>query len=526
MTFLRAIRVEALILSAFVVSVYLCLFFVGHQSKVSQEINKSDIVYDDGFAYSVKVEIDIPSDSTAFHSSSLRVLENGIELDAPHTYHQFIVQSGNGGFIHYHDKIVFSSSDRSSPIENSKEYSFVYKIYEYTFFSFGLLILSVILLFIFWFRLYQKLANTPHFLTGALHSLVAMLLVVLISEYTGRFALSKIFESRGEFVEALHNQVFGIESELDIGWMAARFSPRPYTMYGLNPDRFRSQKNEINSEYLVRRAEPIRDRKDVKTRILVVGGSTTFDDQIVDESQTWVYRVEAKLRERLGNGIDVINGGVGGYTIYENFIHYITLLNYLEPDIILFFTGINDVNPRLFNEYAKDYGNYTRSHWAPSSFVVSTDNSILSVSAAYRAFVTFDKITGIDRTGIGSVVRKEFPPQSDWLNNLKRNPPSIYEVVLSNFTILAKGLNAEIGIIPQYFIPRNESDELFKVGVDENNQVNQQVAMKLGVKYFGALLDDGRFISEDTNDNCHFNSHGAEKMATYVYQFLRDDFAL
>ena len=41
-----------------------------------------------------------------------------------------------------------------------------------------------------------------------------------------------------------------------------------------------------------------------------------------------------------------MNGGVSGYTLNENIIHYMMLTTHLEPNVVILYVGINDVHPR------------------------------------------------------------------------------------------------------------------------------------------------------------------------------------
>ena len=50
-----------------------------------------------------------------------------------------------------------------------------------------------------------------------------------------------------------------------------------------------------------------------RTRILALGDSMTFGFYL-EESETWPARLEALLRER-GRDVEVVNAGVGGWTI-------------------------------------------------------------------------------------------------------------------------------------------------------------------------------------------------------------------
>jgi hypothetical protein len=64
------------------------------------------------------------SNEKLFHSPVL-LCENNKLLGPPHTFHAEIAKKGLGGFSHYQDHVVFSSSDNSDPNSNGRQYTIV-----------------------------------------------------------------------------------------------------------------------------------------------------------------------------------------------------------------------------------------------------------------------------------------------------------------------------------------------------------------------------------------------------------------
>ncbi|HEY2941814.1 MAG TPA: SGNH/GDSL hydrolase family protein [Vicinamibacteria bacterium] len=79
-------------------------------------------------------------------------------------------------------------------------------------------------------------------------------------------------------------------------------------------------------------------------RILVVGGSTTFDTGVRDNSRTWPHQLEERLGESL-KGTEVINGGVPVYMLWTNYLKYVLYDRYARPDVVLIYQGLNDTVP-------------------------------------------------------------------------------------------------------------------------------------------------------------------------------------
>lgn len=78
--------------------------------------------------------------------------------------------------------------------------------------------------------------------------------------------------------------------------------------------------------------------------VLTVGGSTT-DQKFLDDKQTWQAAIERELHDR-GLPMTVANAGVDGQSTTGHlfdFQYWFPLLPGLEPKLILFYVGINDV---------------------------------------------------------------------------------------------------------------------------------------------------------------------------------------
>ncbi len=77
-------------------------------------------------------------------------------------------------------------------------------------------------------------------------------------------------------------------------------------------------------------------------RIVALGGSSTFSYQ-TDDAQIWTRRLEEKLRARFGGGIEVVNAGVPGYSVFNSKVSYLYRIRDLEPDALLLYHTWNDM---------------------------------------------------------------------------------------------------------------------------------------------------------------------------------------
>ena len=73
-------------------------------------------------------------------------------------------------------------------------------------------------------------------------------------------------------------------------------------------------------------------------RVALVGGSTTFGTGVSDR-ESW----PAMLQQRLGSRYAVVNYGVPGYSSAEGVVQMALLVPEIEPDIVVFYQGWNDL---------------------------------------------------------------------------------------------------------------------------------------------------------------------------------------
>lgn len=86
-------------------------------------VDPSMIDSQEGNCYSLSLEalgIYSPSDEESF--SFLRIEEDGVPLERPHSPRELIVKEGNGRFSHWGKELHFSSMDNSDPRTNGKTY--------------------------------------------------------------------------------------------------------------------------------------------------------------------------------------------------------------------------------------------------------------------------------------------------------------------------------------------------------------------------------------------------------------------
>jgi lysophospholipase L1-like esterase len=103
-----------------------------------------------------------------------------------------------------------------------------------------------------------------------------------------------------------------------------------------------------------RSPERPRARPDGVARVLLAGGSTTFDVLAPDDASTWPSRLEARLRDG-GRPVEVWNAGFPGWTSQENVISLAIRELDLRPDLVVLYQGINDLQPAAHRPFDPQY---------------------------------------------------------------------------------------------------------------------------------------------------------------------------
>lgn len=114
--------------------------------------------------------------------------------------------------------------------------------------------------------------------------------------------------------------------------------------YVTNP-KFAYGPNKHNEQGF--RGEEIeRNSNQTKIRIACLGGSTTYSDGVKDYKESYPFLLQSFLGE-MGQKVEVINAGVPGYNSLQNLKNYELRIKHLEPDYIVLYQGINDLQNRL-----------------------------------------------------------------------------------------------------------------------------------------------------------------------------------
>ena len=98
-------------------------------------------------------------------------------------------------------------------------------------------------------------------------------------------------------------------------------------------------------------------------RLFVLGGSSAFDHHLA-EGQSWPERLEGHLSVIGGGSVESYNFGIPGYSSRETLSNYIDKVRWLEPDLLVFYHGWNDLKyMRMFAKKVDVDRFYSVKNW-------------------------------------------------------------------------------------------------------------------------------------------------------------------
>ena len=115
--------------------------------------------------------------------------------------------------------------------------------------------------------------------------------------------------------------------------------PKPYETYHYTSEEF--DVTIRTNRFGLRGPDPVLPKPPGRMRILMLGDSYTFGFPVRDE-ETFSHLIEAGLRER-GYNVDVINGGVSGYSSTLEYLSLRDQFLAFEPDLVILWFDLGDV---------------------------------------------------------------------------------------------------------------------------------------------------------------------------------------
>ncbi|KAA3598068.1 MAG: SGNH/GDSL hydrolase family protein [Calditrichaeota bacterium] len=351
-------------------------------------------------------------------------------------------------------------------------------------------------------------------------------------EFLSQVALINFFSEKKFNAYASHSQ-------LKERYGNSRLVAHRHLGYVTSPN-FQFQANRHNS--LGFRGEEFSIQKpDSVFRIVCLGGSTTYSDGVKDYKKSFPYLLEKNLQKNLEKKIEVINGGIPGYTTLETLINFQTRILDLKPDLVIVYHCINDALARLvypLEFYKGDYSGFLEAKSPFEKDSVFEESTILRILMIRLGLIdshnSITRILKIPKTSLAN----EFITQNKNGNYpsgvftkksakeiLEENQSIFFERNLENLILLAKANGIEIVFSTFAFSPFFENKvtfyEEFQIAIQEGNNIIKEIAENSEISFF----DFASQMPQDTSfftDGIHFTEKGNQLKANLFEKFLEN----
>ncbi|HRC85392.1 MAG TPA: SGNH/GDSL hydrolase family protein [Thermoanaerobaculia bacterium] len=259
-------------------------------------------------------------------------------------------------------------------------------------------------------------------------------------------------------------------------------------------------------------------------RILCAGGSTTFDLLAPDDSSTWPARLEGLLSQH--GPVEVWNGGFPGWTSLESLIALELRDIDLEPDLVILFQAINDLQPGAHQPF--DAG-YEHGHAEVARRALGFE---LAAPALWRRSLLVEKLGGLlGRTEEDPWRALAWDTGTPRRSALEPAAARVFERNLRSYLAVARAHGARVLWVTQMMRLRQDHRQedlaytarwlpwLDPESAPRELEALNQVPRSLAAAGLGDLADAARDLSwedRDFADPFHFSPEGSQKLADYL----------
>ena len=265
-------------------------------------------------------------------------------------------------------------------------------------------------------------------------------------------------------------------------------------------------------------------------RTVTIGGSTTHSDAVEDFRHSYPFQLDEHNRQNGYTHVQVINGGVGGYSSYHSLMNTQFRVLPLNPDLIVIYQGYNDIHTRFVypnSSYLGDNSGYVALY---NSNTVMLD--ILEYSTALRIIGirsgSTKSHTALDwhRNSPASTSHRDaflyqwakgtYPSgvfaDISAMEMSERNPPTHFERNLLNMIAVANKHDVDVLLVTfvtstDFDLPVVASDE-YIFALAQHNGVTRRIAELNSTPLFdlaavfpgdSSLFTDGRHMTKEGN---------------------------
>lgn len=261
-------------------------------------------------------------------------------------------------------------------------------------------------------------------------------------------------------------------------------------------------------------------------RIVTLGGSTTYTVRVKSWKKDFARQLENELQSKFNSkNIEVINGGMVGWSSWESLINLQFNILDLKPNLIIIYHGTNDVHTRLVNpQYYKGDNSGGKKQWNNKQIPFFFHSTFLRLVTGTNPindlswFVSSPYTAGLT-TNTGFIKQLNGTP----MDTLNKNKPIYFERNLRNMIAISKANN--ISVLLSTWAHSNLFNDYaatphYEFGFKENNDVVRKVGKTYNVFFYDFASDMPNDI-QYWFDGRHVNEKGAELkgelFANYIF---------
>ncbi len=294
----------------------------------------------------------------------------------------------------------------------------------------------------------------------------------------------------------------------------------PYVNYVLNPDY-------TEHDQLGYRGEEVAIPKpDGVYRIVVLGDSYTYGLNITSQ-QAYPAQIQKILRDEYGyKNVEVINGGVTGYSSWEVFTNLSFRVLELDPDLVIIYQNFLDIPPRLQTPDCYQGMNPLRGLNAYRK--VATPNMVEDPSDS-----TFYRYLAVSLGWEPPTYHYDFRRYDSQLcqtddvgtdeEHLQQNPPIYFRRNLRNMVAVAQANGVRILLSTQAYNRQTDSKFMAdwrKAAADDQNRIIQDVATEMNASFYDLMGEIDQNHDYWFDDGNHPNPEGAQEYGRLFAAYL------
>lgn len=350
----------------------------------------------------------------------------------------------------------------------------------------------------------------------AARSLGVGIVIVLAAALLAEGLLRLYYTTWGTEVEKIRY----LYSAEEIGRLPARYlNGLPYVGYVPHPDF--PEHNTLG----YRGPEIALPKPEGMFRIVALGGSTTYSTG-TGPQDSYPAQLERILREDYDYAnVEVINGGIPGYTSWDTLVNYLLRVVELEPDLLIVYDGINDVRPRAASDACYQGANAFQG-LNPVRGVYRSLPDIPIASTLYRlAAINLGWMP--DPSALEGVnLDTYYGCLQDFDNSrIAEHPPVYFERNLRDLIVLARSQGVQVMLSSWVYSPTISSVDLppaWFPAIAEHNAILARLAQTYDLPFYDlaatSFADDESYFAG--SDPVHLSAVGTREQASRYAAFI------